>query len=78
MSSRSGKLGSTLMEKDEMESSTTQSLVVSSEVIVEKDKTVKASAEGPGESNKARYLERVRNLDLKYGSHGTQESNMRI
>ena len=65
MSSRSKQLGSTRMEKNEMESSTPQSSVVSSVVIAEKDKTVMASAKGPGESNKARYLERARNLDLK-------------
>ena len=56
-SSRSRQLGSTPMEKDEMENSTPQSSVMSSVVIVKKDKIVRASAGGPGESNKNSYLE---------------------
>ena len=64
MSSRSGEPSSTTLEKDVTESSTPQSSVVSSVVIFEKDKIFKTSAGGPGEANKARYVERVRNLDM--------------
>ena len=64
MSGRGTQLGSTPMERDEAESSTPQSSVVLSVVVVEKDKVVKTSAGGPGESSKARYLERVGILDL--------------
>ena len=48
-----------------MESSTTQSSVMASVVVVEKKKNVKTSAGGPRESSKARYLERVTDLDLE-------------
>ena len=65
MSSRSGEPSSTTLEKDVTESSTPQSSMVSSVVIVDKDKIFKTSAGGPGEANKARYVERVRNLDMR-------------
>ena len=48
------------MEGLEAESSTPQSSVVSSVVVVDNKKT-----ERPGEASKARYLERVKDLDLK-------------
>ena len=46
VSSRGRQLDSTPMERDEVESSTPQSSVVSSVVIAEKNKNVKASTEG--------------------------------
>ena len=48
------------MEGDEAESSTLQSLVVSSVVVVDNNQT-----ERPGEAIKALYLERVKDLDLE-------------
>ena len=54
-SSSSRQLGSTPMERDEMESSTPQSSVMSSVVVID----TKKKAEGPGEASRARYLERV-------------------
>ena len=44
-----------------MESSTPQSSVVSSVVVVDNKK----KAECPGEASRARYLERVKDLDLE-------------
>ena len=49
------------MEGDETESSTPQSSVVSSVVIVDNKKKV----EGPGDASKTRYLERLKDLDLE-------------
>ena len=46
MSSMGRQLDSTPMERDEVESSTPQSSVVSTVVIAEKNKNVKASTEG--------------------------------
>ena len=48
------------MEGDETESCTPQSSVVSSVVVVDNKKT-----ERPGEVSKARYLQRVKDLDLE-------------
>ena len=48
------------MEGDEEETSTPQSSVVSSVVVVDNKKT-----ERPGEASKARYLERIKDLDLE-------------
>ena len=48
------------MEGDEEESSTPQSSVVSSVVVVDNKRT-----ERPGETSKARYLERIKDLDLE-------------
>ena len=62
---RSGQTSSTNLGKDVTESSTPKSSVVSSVVIVQKDKTVRTSAEGPREASKARYTEQVRDLDLE-------------
>ena len=60
-SSRSRQLRSTSMEGDEAESSTPQSSVVSSVVMVDSRKKV----EDPGEASRTRYLERVKDLDLE-------------
>ena len=60
MSCGSSQLGSTSMERDEAESSTPQSSIVSLVVVVDNKK----KAEGPGEASRARYLERVKDLDL--------------
>ena len=49
------------MERDEAESSTFQSSVASSVVMVDK----KMKAGGPGETSKSSYLERVEDLDLE-------------
>ena len=49
------------MEGDEAESCTPQSSVVPSVVIVDSRKKV----EGPGEANRTRYLERLKDLDLE-------------
>ena len=49
------------MEGDEEESSTPQSSAVSSVVVVVDNK----KTERPGETSKARYLERVKDLDLE-------------
>ena len=49
------------MEGDQAESSTHQSSVVSSVVMVDSRKKV----EGPGEASRTRYLERVKHLDLE-------------
>ena len=49
------------MEGDEEESSTPQSSVVWSVVVVDSKKKV----EGPGEASRTRYLERVKDLDLE-------------
>ena len=49
-----------------MESSTPQSSVVSSVVVVDYKKKARAPAGGPEEASKARYLERVKDLDLEY------------
>ena len=59
-SSRSRQLGATPMEGDEEESSTHQSSIVSSVVVVDNKKT-----ERRGEASKARYLQRIKNLDLE-------------
>ena len=59
-SSRTRQLEVTPMEGDEVGSSTPQSSIVSSMVVVDNRK-----AERPGETNKARYLERVKDLDLE-------------
>ena len=48
------------MEGDEEDSSTPQSSVVSSVVVVDNKKT-----ERPGDASKARYLDRIKGLDLK-------------
>ena len=50
------------MERDEAESSTPHSLMVSSVVVVDKKKKVG----GPGETSKARNLERVKDLHHEY------------
>ena len=66
-SSRSRHLGATPMKGDEAESSTPQSSVlsVSSVVVVVVVVVVdNKKKEKPGEASKARYLERVKNLDL--------------
>ena len=60
-SSRSRQLRSTPMEGDEEEPSTPQSSLVSSVVVVDSKKKV----EGPGETSRTRYLERVKDLDLE-------------
>ena len=65
LSSWSRQPGSTSLKKDLREFSTPQSSVVSSIVIVEKGNEKKSLAEGPAEASKARYLERVKNLDLE-------------
>ena len=65
LKSKSGQPSSTTLGKDVTESSTPQSSLVLSVVIVEKDKIVKTSAGGSGEAKKARYLERVRDLSLE-------------
>ena len=59
-SSHNRQLGSTPMEAEEAESSTPQSSVISSVVVVDKKK-----AERPSEASKARYLESVKELDLE-------------
>ena len=59
-SSRTRQLGSTPMEGEEAESSTPQSSVVSSVVVVDNKKV-----ERPAETSKTRYLERVKELDLE-------------
>ena len=48
------------MEGDEEESSTPQSSVLSSVVVVDSKK----KGEGPGEASRTRYQERVKDLDL--------------
>ena len=58
-SSRTRQPGSTPMEAEEAESSTPQSSVVSSVVVVDNKR-----AERPAETSKTRYLERVKELDL--------------
>ena len=65
VSSRSRQRSSTPLEKDVTESSTPESSVVSSVVVVEKDIGSKMLAEGRGESSRARYQERVKILDLE-------------
>ena len=59
-SSRTRQLRSTPMEAEEAESSTPQSSVVSSVVVVDNKK-----AGRPAETSKTRYLERVKELDLE-------------
>ena len=59
-SSRSRQLRSTPMEAEEAESSTPQSSVVSSVVVVDNKK-----AGRPADTSKTRYLERVKELDLE-------------
>ena len=59
-SSRTRLAGSTPMEAEEAESSTPQSSVVSSVVVVE-DKRVEKTAE----ASRTRYLEKVKELDLE-------------
>ena len=59
-SSRTRQLGATPMEGDEAGSSTPQSSVVSSAVVVDNRKV-----ERPGETSKAQYLERVKDLNLE-------------
>ena len=58
-SSRSRQLGAKPLEGDGAESFPPQSSVVSSVVLVDNKKT-----ERPGEASKARYLERVKDLDM--------------
>ena len=58
-SSRTGQTGSTPMEAEEAESSTPQSSVVSSVVVVENKRV-----ERPAEASWAQYLERIKELDL--------------
>ena len=58
--SRTRQLGSTPMEAEEAESSTPQSSVVSSVVVVDNKKP-----ERPAETSKSRYLERVKDSDLE-------------
>ena len=60
-SSRSRLLGATPMEGDEEESSTPQCSVVSSVVLLVDNKKM----EKPGEASKVRYLERMKDLELK-------------
>ena len=48
------------MESEEAESSTPQSSLVSSVVVVDNKRM-----EGPAEASKTRYLERVKDLDLE-------------
>ena len=60
-SSRSRQLVSTIRERDEAESSTPQSSVVSSVVVVDNKK----KPEGPGEASGTLYLERVKDLNLE-------------
>ena len=64
-SSGSSQLGSKSIQKNVREASTPQSSVVSSVVIVEKGNENKSSAEGAEGRSKARYLARVKNLDLE-------------
>ena len=59
-SSRTRQRGSTPMKAEEAESSTPQSSVVSSVVVMDKKKVGR-----PAETSKARYLERVKELDLE-------------
>ena len=59
-SSKARQLGATPIEADEAGSSTPQSSVVSSVVVVDNKK-----AERLGETSKARYQERVKDLELK-------------
>ena len=59
-SSRGRQLGATSMEGDKAESSTPQSSVVSSVVVVDNKKTGR-----PGEVSKTRYPERVKDLNLE-------------
>ena len=59
-SSRSRQIEATPMEGDEAESSSPQSSVVSSVMVVDNTKT-----ERPGEASKDRYLERLKDLDLE-------------
>ena len=59
-SSRTRQPGSTPMEAEEAESSTPQKLVVSSVVVVENKRM-----ERPAETSRARYLERIKKLDLE-------------
>ena len=59
-SSRTRQPGSTPMEAEEAESSTRQSSVVSSLVVVDNKRV-----ERPAETSRARYLERVKELDLE-------------
>ena len=63
-SSRSRQLGSTPMDRDEMESFKPQSSVVSSVLVVD-NKKAREPTGGPGEASKARYLERLKDLDLE-------------
>ena len=64
-SSRSRQPGSKFLEKDMRKSSTPQSSVVSSVVMVDEGNEIKSLAEMSGETSKARYLERVMNLKLE-------------
>ena len=59
-SSRGRQPGSTPMEAEEAESSTPQSSLVSSVVVVDNKRV-----ERPAEASKTRYLERVKDLDLE-------------
>ena len=58
--SRTRQPGSTPMEAEEADSSTPQSSLVSSVVVVDNKR-----AERPAEASKTRYLERVKKLDLE-------------
>ena len=64
-SSRSRQPGSKFLEKDMRKSSTPQSSVVSSFVMVDEGNEIKSLAEMSGETSKARYLETVMNLELE-------------
>ena len=59
-SSRTRQPGSTPMEAEEAESSTHQSSVVSSVVVVDNKRM-----ERPAETSRARYKERIKELDLE-------------
>ena len=63
-SSRSRQLGATPMEEDEEKLSTSQSSVVSPVVVVVVVVVDKKKTERPGEASEARYLERIKDLDL--------------
>ena len=64
-SSRSRQPGSTSLERDTRGSSTPQSSVVSSVVLVESCDKRKSSGEPLDGTSNVRYLEKVRDLDLK-------------
>ena len=67
-SSRTRPPGSTPMEAEEAESSTPQSSLVSSVVVVDNKRM-----ERPAETSRTRYSERVKELDLEEGRIGSQK-----